>query len=241
MSSPIPEYSFETPRHQRLSLPYPIVLHLLDTPSPFQLLKLQKTCKYFFAKKKIVVSETPVECQREGSSGFVDANKKQLLLGSNKFWFTELMSHHHGPAHWVTPCTLPHPNIYRLTLSKLSIGHQELSLNAINVLLSNQKMKKLELNRVIILDSEGNSVPDDYILGKVPNLKEFHYFNLREVYSNQSLERLNSLKPFIKLKHFTFSTLPGKLILKFWQRLLKIIWSQQAMWNCVVNVWFCKV
>ena len=55
---------------------------------------------------------------------------------------------------------------------------------------------------VDIRDADGNAVPVDYILGKVPSVGCVVYISNSEVYSNQSFQKLNSIKLFNKLFHF---------------------------------------
>ena len=54
-------------------------------------------------------------------------------------------------------------------------------------------MFKLTLFKVNIRDADGNPVKTDYILGKVPAVTEFCYYNECEIYSNHSLSKLNSI------------------------------------------------
>ena len=68
------------------------------------------------------------------------------------------------------------------------------------MLLSNEKMEKLNLQDVNIRDTNGNPVPIDYILGKVPYLTEFTYDNLFEIHSNHTLKNLNSIQLKNKIK-----------------------------------------
>ena len=185
MSVSIPQYSMEFPRHQRFSLPHPIILYLLETESPHLLLKLQQRCKYFFAKKKILVVTEEIS----------DLNTYDLsLISTTRYWITKLNCWRRNGYSYLRPL------IYRATLSKLCVRYQNLSLNDINFLL-NKKMQKLTFYKVNIRDATGNPVPIDYILRKIPEVAEFRYDNLCEIYSNQSLSKLNSINLKNKLRY----------------------------------------
>ena len=66
-------------------------------------------------------------------------------------------------------------------------------------------MQNLTLHKVNIRDADGNPVPIDYILGKVPEVTYFSYDNECEIYSNQSLSKLNSINFKNKLCLFSLN------------------------------------
>ena len=191
MRLPAPQYSFNSPRRQRFSLPHPLILYLLETESPHLLQKLHQACKYFFAKKKILVAADAIsDFGSPNWNPVLRCNNFELpLTPTTRYWVTDLYCCRKDSY------SILRPYIYRATLSQLHILYQNLSLNDIDFLLNN-KMQKLILYRVDIHDVDGNPVPIDYILGKVPEVTEFGYHNKCEIYSNQSLSKLN----FITLK-----------------------------------------
>ena len=196
MSLSLAEYSFESPRRQNFSLPHFIISCLLETESPSVLLKLQQSCKYFFAKKDVLVFDQRVNLIRRNGEYFINSRPMDRILRKPKqCWFTYLNFGNENPLLEIRPY------IYRLTLSKLCIWDADVSLNDVNFLLSNDKMKELHFTRVNVRDADGTPVPIDYILGKLPNLTIFSYENKCEIYSNEKFERLNSIKFF---KKFTF-------------------------------------
>ena len=188
-----PEYSIVSPRRQQFSLPLPLILYLLETESPHLLLKLHKSCKYFFAKQNVVVCDEKMKCYRkENEIIFYCRN----WLQKSRFWLTAL------DCTWGKCYSLLRPHIYRLTLDSLRLSSETLSLADINFLLSNYKMSELHLSNVYIRDDLGNPVLPDYILEMVPYLTEFSYGNPCVIYSNQALEKLNSISHKNKLKVF---------------------------------------
>ena len=191
----IPRYSVQSPSPQNFSLPYPIILHLLETPSHHQLLKLQKTCKILFIKKCIFVTEKPVCCSTWDGPKLKILCGKYLDFGESKYWFTNLDC--------LGSYSILRPHIYRVTLSKLSISGDNLSRTDIDFLLSNNKMDILSLDNLSIRDDNGVPVSIDYVLGKVLHVKNFCYDNRCEIYSNQSLKQLNSIPFFKKLENVT--------------------------------------
>ena len=200
MNFSIAKYSFKSPRRQYFSLPFPIIWYLIETEFPHLLLKLHKTCKYFFAKKTIFVVDKHIRCvaYSNNTTFVVDPDDMKLTLPKpKKWWLTSLLCG--GKKTFSTI----RPYIYRVTLSKLCIWEEDLSLNDINILLSNDKMEELLLSKVNIRDANGTPVPIHYILGKVPNVTAFYYYNKCEIYSNQWLEKLNSINICTKLEWFS--------------------------------------
>ena len=202
MENSFPEYSIQTPRRQYFSLPFDLISRLLETESPHLLLKLQKSCKHFFAKKKVIVvgiyifvndSMDKVFC-RSGKEGYFEI----VLDKGIQYWFTRIA--------FSSSYSIIRPHIYRLTLKDLHLCWQNLSRNDIDFLLSNDKTEALDFYEVTIRDDHGNPVPIDYILGKVPNVTRISFWNQFEIYSNQLLKKLNSIKFNQKLKEFILST-----------------------------------
>ena len=200
MEVAVPNYSFKFPLRQQFSFHYSIISYLLETESFHVLLKLQKCCKYFFAKKPILIADTRIRdgSTEDGIGLFTDAGLMLPLTRSNQYWFTNLIFNQRNSY------SMLRPYIYRLTLSNLSISDQDLlSLHDIDSLLSNEKLKTLFMVDVNIRDDAGSPVSVDYILGKVPNVIYFAFGNQCEVYSNQKLEKLNSVKLCQKLVYFS--------------------------------------
>ena len=199
MSVSILDYSVETPRHQLFSLPFPIILYLLETEVSHLLLKLQQTCKYIFARKRIVIAvgEKLYRPTRNIVHFESDHRKQKVPFGRGWYWLTQLEWYGNDC------CTTLRPHIYRLNLSSLSIFWSSLSLKDIDFLLSNEKMETLYLWHVNIQDEDGNLVPIDYILRKVPHISTLCFWNPCEIYSNQSWKKLNEIKLFNKFKLLT--------------------------------------
>ena len=186
------EYSFKFPRRQYCSLPFGVISYLLQTQSTKVLLKLQQSCKYFFARKSVIVADEDGMYQfDEEKNGIVFCNeddKEILLLRKAQYWFTELCFF--GDYDF---CSNLRPSVYRLNLSSLTVLSAELSSTDIDFLLANNKLEALCLLGVDIHDAVGNAVPIDYVLRKVPNVTSVEYRNNSEVYSNQTWEKLNSI------------------------------------------------
>ena len=199
MENSSPEYSFNAPRRQHFSLPYFIIAYLLETQSPLLLLKLQKSCKHFFAQKNVVVIG-PTIYLHDSNEFYCSTNGEhfEIVLDNGiQFWLTRIC--------FRTSYSTIVPHIYRVTLIELTISDQNLSLDDIDFLLSNNKMKYLEFYKVEIHDNVGNPVPVDYILGKIPSVIKINYWNTCEIYSNELLEKLNSIQFNQKLTEFCFT------------------------------------
>ena len=117
-------------------------------------------------------------------------------LGQASCWFTSIAFVHDDF------CSKLRPYVYRLNLSHLYSCKTNLSLNDLDFLLSNNTMKELWLVDVNVRDADGKIVPVDYVLGKIPSVKAFAYRNNSEIYSNQTWEKLNSIKLVNKLYYF---------------------------------------
>ena len=193
-----PKYSFESPRRQYFSLPFGLVTRLLETEFPGVLLKLQKSCKHFFAKKKVVVVDTLIH----------QTNSKVFYFMTTKNGEYFEIAVDKGIQYWLTRITLGYDysiirsHIYRLTLTELNICWQTLSQNEIDFLLIDNKIEDFVLHQSKIRDVHGNPVPIDYILGKVPNVTRIKFWNDCEIYSNKLLKKLNSIKFNQKLSVF---------------------------------------
>ena len=186
-----PKYTFQSPRPQAFPLRNSIISYLIETRSPLLLLKLQQSCKYFWYKKNVVIVEDPINYVYPG---FFAGDRKNLPLeGGSKFWLAQYVGGFH--------VGFRHPNIYGICMEKLEISNQDLSIHDINFLLS-EKVKILSFYAVNIRDAGGNPLPIDYILRKIPNIVYFYFYNPCEIYSNQSLQKLNSIKFFNKLQTF---------------------------------------
>ena len=188
------------PRRQYFSLPYFVISHLLETPSPSTLQKLQKTCKYMYIRKQVLVIRWQHICVTDpdlDGPGIIPipkgGEKKQL-------WLLTLACR--GPNSF----TDFRPQIYRLSLSYLEICMENLSLNDIDFLLpENNRIRVLCLWHTRIRDArDGSFVPMHYILGKVPYIIKFYYGNFCDIVSNASLEKLNSIKFLGKIEKFNW-------------------------------------
>ena len=196
------KYSFISPRDQNFSIPYNIIWYIINNPiSPSGFLKLQKTCKLFYSKKRIIVVDSKV--QYEMNRLFYFASKADnfkctdLKLGKTQYWLTQLASYHCG-------LSSISRYIYRCDLTYLYIKNQDLTLAEIDFLLSNQKMKHLCLANVNIRDDDCFPVPVWYIFSKAPNLTTFYYGNKCEIFSTETFKKLNKIK-LNKDVHLTIS------------------------------------
>ena len=165
------------------------------------LLKLQKSCKHFFAKKNVIVAnERGLYKFIEPGNELVFVNEddhEARLLRKAQYCFTELYFFADDF------CSKFRPYVYELNLSILYISWANLSLIDIDFLLTNNKMDQLYFFYTNIRDANENAVPIDYILGKVPQLTCFCYNNISEVYSNETLEKINSIKLCNKLSRLS--------------------------------------
>ena len=207
-----PEYSFEFPRHQHFSLRFNLICYIIENPSTSEvLLKLQQTCKYFFAKNKVIVVPFKIFYDFDKVC-FVDSKEEKVSipLGKIKYWFNSTGSLN---GYWKPFCLFITPHVYRITLKKLSMTYDSLSLNDLNMLLSNKKMEEIYMYMVDIRDPDGNVVPVEYVLSRVPHIREFRFCNQYEIYSNDAMKKLNNVKLFNKLNCFSlgFEEIPEGL------------------------------
>ena len=204
MGAQIPIYSTEFAYRQSFSLPFNLICYIIENPSqPKVLQKLQQTFKYFFAKNKVVVMQESViyKTKKNKKAYFMDLHRNPLLLplGNVKYWFKSIYP---SDENWDPFTLFITPHVYRIEFTELYMHHDHLSLNSINLLLSNDKMEILYLDSVYIRDDSGNPVPIDCILKKVPHLREINYNNRCEIYSNATFRKIRDLKFVNKLKCF---------------------------------------
>ena len=194
------EYSFKVPRRQYFSLPFFVISYLIETQSVAVLLKLQQSCKYFFGKKPVIVANEDLMCKFDEEKNGIMVLDEDLdndyLLAKAQYWFTQLKFYGNNF------CANLRPHVYRLNLSSLTVYVAELTLNDLDFLLSNNEMEDLCLLEIDICDADGNAVPLDYVLRKVPNVVAVSYENMSDIYSNQTWENLNSIKFNNKLSLF---------------------------------------
>ena len=146
-----------------------------------------------------------------------EGGTEYFLLGKARYWFAYIMFVDNDF------CSKLRPYVYRLNLSCLYLGRTNISLNDIDFLLANNQIKYLVLSHVNIRDADGNAIPFNHVLGKVPSVEAFTYKPNSEIYSNQTWEKLNSIKLFNKLLYVsmdiqqTSEELDPKIIGKFFE------------------------
>ena len=195
------KYSFESPRHQDFSLRFNLICYIIENPPTSEvLLKLQQTCKYFFAKNKVIVVHKLLAYVPKKRC-FIDYyNKKvSIPLGKFKYWFNHIYPKNDT---WESFYPFITPHIYRITFKELYVGDQTLSMKTLDLLLSNEKMEFLRFFVVDIRDDNGSVVPVDFILSKIPHILQFDFYNPNEIYSNDVMKKINDVKFVNKLKHF---------------------------------------
>lgn len=185
------KFTFVSSRKQYFSLPPDVISYLLNNPStPGGLQKLFQTCKYFFAKRQILVfhhkahwyGNNQVVGVPRGQTRVYNYNKKVL------FWFTgEIFFYGH---------TLPRlDTIYRCSINDLSICRSKITFTDFQILVSAySKIKEFRLSFASIQYLNGDNVPIDVLLQMLPRLEKLSFENEREDFSNETLQKLVNVK-----------------------------------------------
>ena len=186
------KYSFESPRRQYFSLPFNFVNYLMNaciSPEVFE--KLQKTCKHFFSKKKVIIVDVDACCGAEYfcyTYGNGDFDKSFSLDGDLRFWLKkQLIIHTHTFSPFIN-------YIYRCDLHVLSDFKEDLTFKEICFLLNGGKIQFLLLEKVNIKHDDGTPVSIDLILKQCPKVQTLYYSNLCETFSSITFETLNQLE-----------------------------------------------
>uniref|UniRef100_A0A914R397 Uncharacterized protein n=1 Tax=Panagrolaimus davidi TaxID=227884 RepID=A0A914R397_9BILA len=172
-------FTFDSPRIQQFSLPSNIVFYLNQNPEyPKVLQKLQKTCKYFFARNKFLIIENGwFENSRWPKSSIINkqedlskCNAKLSFRGQLYFWSINLTT-------YKNLCS----KIYYNNITLLSIYFTTLNLSDYKILTSSKSLKNVDIRYCRILKEEKNGVPLDEILKFTPNITNFRCINLKSV------------------------------------------------------------
>ena len=189
-----PEYSFKLPRRQYFSLPFNLITYLMDactTPEVYE--KLQKSCKHFFSKRKILLFSPRV--RTDGISYFWYSYESEgdfertleLTTFGFRFWLTNNLILDRGASFPLQQ------HIYHCNLSVLAVVSEELSYKEISFLLNGGKIQDLVLPKVQIKHDDGTPVTLDQILAQCPRIYNLLYFNPCETFSTNTFKKLTEL------------------------------------------------
>ena len=195
--------TFDSYRRQYFSLPFGIISYITENPHSAEgLLKIQKTCKYFFAKNSIIVTDEEIYHEKTGLHCFFN-QKTYKALPMGKYWFNNL-----------TICDYDSFNLfkhfYRFNLQRLILCSSvfsdilDMSFSELNFLLSGLNVKTFALQNVTIRDEKGALVTIDRILAKLPNIIRFDHLENNQIFTNETFRTMNSLVFNSKFRQFQF-------------------------------------
>uniref|UniRef100_A0A914Q1A3 Uncharacterized protein n=1 Tax=Panagrolaimus davidi TaxID=227884 RepID=A0A914Q1A3_9BILA len=167
-------FTFDSPRIQQFSLPSNIIYYLnRNKEYPKVLQKLQQSCKYFFARNKLLIVEEDGCFNEDAWPEFSIKNKRENLSKSNaKFMFIYKL--------YICLIGL-NPNIDKNLCSKifynnitlLRIYFTTLNLSDYEILASSKCLTDVDIQHCVILNEEKNHVQLDEIFNFTPNIAIF--------------------------------------------------------------------
>uniref|UniRef100_A0AC35FM71 F-box domain-containing protein n=1 Tax=Panagrolaimus sp. PS1159 TaxID=55785 RepID=A0AC35FM71_9BILA len=188
------EFTFISPRKQYFPLPYNYMEYILKNPlSPQGLEKLYQTCKYFYSKYHILIFLN--ETHYNGEKYLLQrnpVNRKPKVIDA-KLWFCDSLTIHQLSHYRLE-------NIYRCSITALTILETTLTLNEFNFLVNENRIKSFDFSGSSVEYPDGTNVPIDEILKKVPNTYRFWYSNAKEIFDVETLRKLNEVQLNTKLE-----------------------------------------
>ena len=171
-----PLLNFQHPRVQQFSLPECIVHYLAKNPlSSEGYLRLSKTCKYFFPKNPIIL------IRKLENSKLANTWKAFARLGSEEYMNLNFLESHHFRI-WLTgelnicnqlpkqAINLLLQQVYRCDVNSLYLDKHDLSWTEFEAITASGKVTHLALKEMVIKNGDGNVMPFERILEKVPNM-----------------------------------------------------------------------
>ena len=182
-------FSFNFPRPQIFSIHPNIIIYLIhNCASPILYIKLIQTCKYFFARKKVLVLDgqvQPESCmyllkRSNGTTEFIKFRK------GFRYWLAIRNFHYFGGERFLK-------NIYRCDLIILRIRYAELTFEEISFLMNGGNLENLSLISASIKHLDGTPATMDEVLIQCPKLARLDYSNYCEIFSSTTFENVNKL------------------------------------------------
>uniref|UniRef100_A0AC34G9Q1 Uncharacterized protein n=1 Tax=Panagrolaimus sp. ES5 TaxID=591445 RepID=A0AC34G9Q1_9BILA len=164
-------YIFKNFFQQDFSIPSGILHYITHSPTscPKGYEKLQKSCKYFYLKKQLIVFS------HLKWSGMQQTCRSQLNIIENfeastyEIWLTNvLIIYGQNNQNFID---ILMPKIYRSDISVLNIAYHDISFGDYKILVGNGNVKELNINDVMITnEDDGTIVPFESMLELLPNL-----------------------------------------------------------------------
>ena len=193
------EFTFTSPRPQCFSLPRPLINYITHHPfSSKGYKKLQQTCKYFFAKNKIIVADDrdflaqkysficrPKNIDGAGAFRLTRKNLSEIPVETYPVIDMSQCFKINNIQFWLTHRLIIEEKlenirdlIYRCDVHKIAInyGIQILTFKEFDFLLNNNlnNLEEVGMN-VSILDDRGCPVTVDVILERIPYVKKIDF------------------------------------------------------------------
>uniref|UniRef100_A0A914QSM9 Uncharacterized protein n=1 Tax=Panagrolaimus davidi TaxID=227884 RepID=A0A914QSM9_9BILA len=196
--------------------------YIITNPlSPKSCQKLFKTCKYFYSTNPIIFIDW-LEWDRL-QRNFQTYSLNYVIIDVNniayKMWLTKQLRVR----------SVTHPTavsqllnkVFRCDLSHLCIFNQKISFNDYCILVNGGNIKHFEMENVEIRDENGNLVPLEIILEKLPNVVKcaFRFEALEEYnFSSGTSKKMAELPPFKYLGSFELYGIPLCHSTKYYQK-----------------------
>uniref|UniRef100_A0A914Q7S5 Uncharacterized protein n=1 Tax=Panagrolaimus davidi TaxID=227884 RepID=A0A914Q7S5_9BILA len=194
-------FTFVSPRIQEFSLPSNLIYFInRNTKNAKILEKLQKTCKYLFAKNKVVIIKDAWFSDKNWSTNHhLNQTLGKLENFNAKIWIMGNLS----VSRWFDPNSnlnkILCSKIYYNEITSFEIQCAILYLSEFEILTSSKALKVIGLHLSVILDKNDKNVSIDEILKRVSNISEFIYQKSKEFapetieLTNQTLKNMTSI------------------------------------------------
>uniref|UniRef100_A0A914YKC4 Uncharacterized protein n=1 Tax=Panagrolaimus superbus TaxID=310955 RepID=A0A914YKC4_9BILA len=188
---PLKNYTFSSPFQQFFPFPYFIMNYLLKNPkSPDTLLKLYKSCKYFYLKQQILIVSGEFIPGDNGTSLTYKAELKKDISKLKKvhIWLNNDMMLRNSLSRF------NFSQIYRSTIKYLCLHEMTLQMNEFKLLVAENCVEKTILYKSDVKDANAQNVSIDVILQLLPNLQNLLYINENEKFGLETLQKLKQIK-----------------------------------------------
>ena len=190
--------TFNSPHRQCFSLPSDVISYILRNPTSAEgLQKLQKTCKYFFSKSKIIVFN--INAVSSNNSFYIwDKYYTNFYYNLNvKFWLNKSLDIYNDfPWHHLQ-------RLYRCTVEELTIYDITMTMNELDFFIDSRKLTHLSLMKMRIEKDDATLVSCAEIIAKSPNVISFEYYCPDEIFTTETFTSMKAAKFNSKLEDFT--------------------------------------
>ena len=158
------KYTFSNPRHQNLSLPFGFTNHIFKNYSSNIYSKLMQSCKYFFAKKRILLVEN-VELTFDA---YFDGQKvtqymTKMEAKKIKIWITGSLLSNNNYNDILKLSNLMN-NLYQFDGMHLRVYQQEITLDEYMELATSRKLYDVTLTQSVVKNNDDSFVSAEDLL-----------------------------------------------------------------------------